>query len=290
MGINAHTDPKMQRRFRNDIAEHKLTVQHDENGYRHLVARKPGTGMYGFDIVTFPGTLVIRGDMGTYLFTRESDMIGFFDDGQTPELPIAINPGYWAEKTPQYGVNDTSIATRSYDRLIAQLMESAHEYTTGWDVDSLASFYRDMSEELLSALETESDIESALGTITRWEHASSEPFESAYEWDFSEYTAQFEWCCYAIVWACRMYRDIERQLTEADEAAPTDDETFISKRYAAGQQTVTVTVPEGESVSSDDSMPEAFGCPTAIEQTELRRAARETAARSGITSPMNGQR
>ncbi len=82
-------------RFERDTADHEMEVLHDDGLYRHLRFSAPDTYCYGYDLVTWPGYLVICGDMGDYTFTRIRDMFEFFaGERQAP----GINPSYWAQK------------------------------------------------------------------------------------------------------------------------------------------------------------------------------------------------
>jgi len=67
-------------RFKRDTKDHEMTVLHEDGLYRHLRFRKPAGGYseYWFDLVTWPGVLVIRGDMETFAFSRTEDMLAFF--------------------------------------------------------------------------------------------------------------------------------------------------------------------------------------------------------------------
>ena len=78
---------EVHERFKKDTAEHQMTVLRDDGLYRHLRFRKPGTGIYGFDIVTWPGYLAISGDMGASMFTRLEDMIQFSARTRTASCP-----------------------------------------------------------------------------------------------------------------------------------------------------------------------------------------------------------
>lgn len=88
--------------FECNTAAHELTVLSDLSTgespapYRHLRIAAPGTRIYSWDIVTWPGHLATAGDIADgYTFARIHDMAHFF----TPEPePYRINPGYWAEK------------------------------------------------------------------------------------------------------------------------------------------------------------------------------------------------
>jgi hypothetical protein len=74
--------------------EHQMTVLRDEGLYRHIRFQQPGTEIWRFDLVTWPGHLVITGgDVQDFHFARIPDMFEFFRG------PVGhVNPGYWAEK------------------------------------------------------------------------------------------------------------------------------------------------------------------------------------------------
>lgn len=77
--------------FERDVAEHQMQVLRDDRLYRHLLFKKPGTGCYHFNIVTYPGTLVYTGDMGSFVFQRLEDMFEFFRSDA--DRGDGINPG-----------------------------------------------------------------------------------------------------------------------------------------------------------------------------------------------------
>ena len=77
--------------FARDVADHQMTVLHEDGTYRHLRFKRPDTGTYWFDLITWPGCLAINGDMQSFLFARLTDMFEFF-------RADSINPTYWSEK------------------------------------------------------------------------------------------------------------------------------------------------------------------------------------------------
>lgn len=88
--------PTQYRRLLANTADHELRVLHADGLYRHLRFQRPGTSIWSWDLVTWPGNLAIKGDIGEGLiFSREDDMLRFFDHGQPDGH---INAGYWAEK------------------------------------------------------------------------------------------------------------------------------------------------------------------------------------------------
>lgn len=84
-------DPKT--RFADDTSAHRMTVLLDQGLYRHLRFAAPANSFSWFEIITVPGLLTINGDMGTFTFARERDMLPLFRraDG-------SINDYYWTEK------------------------------------------------------------------------------------------------------------------------------------------------------------------------------------------------
>lgn len=95
-----------------EFKDHVLTVLRDDGLYRHLRVGKPGTRIYQFDLVTWPGFLYVGGDIEDYVFSRVADMFDFF--GGSAE----INRPYWAEKL-QAKASRPKIHTR--ESVLAQL-------------------------------------------------------------------------------------------------------------------------------------------------------------------------
>lgn len=187
------TTPTAQERFQADTAKHAMTVLHDDGLYRHLRFRRPDTSIYWFDVITWPGNLTIRGDMGTFVFTRLDDMFEFFRSG------TGINPGYWGEKV-------TAGETTRYDEEYAR--HTAAEYLEEWaeqEESERADRTRQMLGELIANDESsdESEFRHGLSQI-------GEPFgDFWWEADFRRPTIHFLWCCWAI----------RHAVTEFDEAA-----------------------------------------------------------------------
>jgi hypothetical protein len=80
-------------RFLRETCKHEMTVLRDDGLYRHLRFQEPGSGFYWYDLITWPGRLVVCGDAGDWMFSRTSDMFLFFESQHG-----GINPHYWGEK------------------------------------------------------------------------------------------------------------------------------------------------------------------------------------------------
>lgn len=191
--------------FGQDTAGHQIAVLHEEGLYRHLRFKHPKRGAYWFDLITWPGVLVINGDMGSYTFSRITDMFEFFRSKSG-----RINPHYWAQKLR---AND---GVRAYSedlfrRRVTEAFVDAVRYGAAprglgkavrRDIlDSTELGWEESARQVLDRFafyKNESD---------RWDidKAPDFQFEDTWEWDFSEYTHQFLWSCHAIVWGIAQY-------------------------------------------------------------------------------------
>jgi hypothetical protein len=186
-------------RFTNDTSEHVMSVLLDEGLYRHLRFQAPGTGMYWFEVVTWPGSLTIRGDMGTFVFSRVTDMFEFFR-GQ------GINPTYWAEKEA------SGAPTKRYDQDHAErlLREHVSYYAEDYDPEDLV-----LIEDAVTAAVEDWDWAYAEGAHRllmelRVPLSENREFElsDTWEWDLTTWTAQYLWCCHAILSAIKQYDEV----------------------------------------------------------------------------------
>jgi len=120
--------------FVRDFADNKLTILHEDGLYRHLRFQRPGSSLYWFDLVTWPGALTITGDVEAFTFKRETDMIAFFR-GQR------VNPQYWAEKIVDGRGRAKTFSEDLVKRTIAKaLVEYAPQYQTLLD-----QYYADLA-------------------------------------------------------------------------------------------------------------------------------------------------
>lgn len=181
---------------------HEMSVPMSDGRYRrHLRFRRPDTGLYWFDIVTWPNTLVFDGDMGTWLFRRHGtgDMLRFF-------AGTRINPGYWAEKV-QAG------KTREYDpdRLREYVTEEfdAHALATGTPLAKVGRAWSYILREVLGA-ETEEAARLAVQQFELMDPAARNRTEfvftpDAWEWELRGFTHHYLYACFAIQWAVNRY-------------------------------------------------------------------------------------
>ena len=202
--------------FAEDVAEHKLTVIRADDIHRHLRFRKPGTYCYGFDIITWPGTLCISGDCGTYVFSRLNDMFEFFRARPALKGDGYINPGYWAEKCDAADKTG-GIYEFCQDTFRQAVVERFREYwrDSGNFSSQLAAF-RDLRDDVLGA-ESEEDAYRAL----HYFDSNGMEFTDCHEMRFRRHTGRFIWNLRAIVWAIAQW-DARQAEVEAFRAQLLD--------------------------------------------------------------------
>lgn len=194
--------------FLRDVASHEMTIARDSGADRHLVFRKPERRWHlWFEVVTWPGALCIRGDMGTFVFSRLDDMFRFFRQ-PTRDGSLYINMSYWSEKliaSECHGRHGDGVKRFDPDAFSLAVKERY--------VEHVRRNMRSMPEErkeLRAALEdevlgyAESGEESAMRAAADFEHDGFR-LTDFWEVDCREYTTQFVWCLYAISWAIRQY-------------------------------------------------------------------------------------
>lgn len=178
--------------------QHEMHVLHDDGLYRHVRFAAPDTGIWGFEIVTWPGSLTIRGDIGRgYTFTRTADMFEFF--GGTPHR---VNPSYWAEKLESacQGAARTERDNAFVARGVAEIR--------AWALDG-----PDQHRAIL-ALKRELDYADTLherydvvGRFTFTDRVGGvHGFADVWEWDVTGWDRHYLIAVHAIAWAVGVYQ------------------------------------------------------------------------------------
>ncbi|VVE07365.1 hypothetical protein [Pandoraea sputorum] len=217
-----------QERFLKDAGAHKMTVIRDDGVDRHITFRNADGGSpYWFEVLTWPGALCIRGDMGTYVFSRLTDMFEFFrtDDRGDPSK-LYINRSYWCEKLQAVDCDGwgKGAAKRfdaaTFERNVKDVFDtyfdgssiSAERRTELWD--SIQSDVIDYASD--------GDAGTAFSKLSEF-HDDEFPrlFEDWCDWASSceEYTFHFVWNLYAIAWAIRQYDAAKKATAESPETA-----------------------------------------------------------------------
>lgn len=197
-----------QREFLKDVSTHDMIVVLEGKEHRHLVFRRKDFSFnQRFEVITFPGTLVYTGDMGTFVFSRTSDMFTFFrgkDNGA-----LKINPYYWSEKL-QAGSGCGRPIAQEYDGdyFKKNVLDSLKSYglkgkSKQQVIEELSWIDFDQPESVV--MKELYDFDCKFDHEVPEEHNKSFGFDAPYEIPSKVWTYHFIWCCYAIVWAIRVY-------------------------------------------------------------------------------------
>lgn len=209
--------------FLKDVAGHTMTVIRDDGVHRHLRFRKPrpAGSEYWFDLITWPGSLCIDGDMGTYVFRRLEDMFQFFRTDREYAMKrgrtLCINLGYWSEKlqapkprdAEEYSAEKFREHVKEEFEEWVKTSEPEAEYSTQAERDAFdnnkRALWNDIESEVLDMADD--------GDVRAYDAAQSFKtyvvpsfnFSESWEWNCREYTFHFVWCCYAIAWGIKTY-------------------------------------------------------------------------------------
>lgn len=181
------------------IRPHELTVKHDDGLYRHLLCKSPDSSIYWFEILTWPGSLALRGDIGEgFIFSRVPDMFEFFRGKH-------INPTYWSEKLAG-GRNRVKVYSEDVFR--RNVWDHVRSHTWGRPVPGLAKAVQAhfFGPDAAYNLDYESEAREALDSF-EYHGPNQKPFrfEETWEWDLRDWDWPFLWACHAIVWGIARY-------------------------------------------------------------------------------------
>ena len=187
----------IKQRFEKDVANHTMKIVHQDGVYRTIECRQIGSVNYSFTIVTTPYYLAYMGDMGTYVFSRNTalDMLDFFrKTNRGEEIPY----GYWKGKLEagEYKQFDAQTAVTEAMEMLEQ-EESINFASCDYkSLDEIKEFLEYSAEDgeheyftVLSDLMDELEIDDWYETCKR----------------VYKPTFHYIWCCYAILWAIAQY-------------------------------------------------------------------------------------
>lgn len=201
--------------FLADVANHRMQVLRDEGVYRHLRFSRPAPNAWvqWFEIVTWPGALCLRGDMGTWVFSRDPDMFEFF---RAPDQ-LRIKEDYWLEKLE---AEDKRTGAEEFSREV--FLSGLRDKLQEWDqFDGFPEDLQLAQDSLAQHLEHCNSHEELCAAMLEWDwNGDSFMTTGCYELpDGMVYTKQYEWCLWAIVWGIRQY-DQHRENREAPDQEP----------------------------------------------------------------------
>lgn len=205
---------EVARTFARDTKDHKMTVLQDQGVYRHIRYGVPGSSFYAFWITTFPGHLVVTGDMGTWAFARLTDMFEFFrsPDGR-------INTSYWRQKLEASKYVPTFIDERLVRSAIwGEALRACRRMTeAGFDRESRQAMLDEFkhlrarcNDEMADASRHMATFEiEMMGSVKATNGKAHQRFRHQIEGadlpTIHTYTHEYLWICHAIVWGIQQY-------------------------------------------------------------------------------------
>lgn len=212
METTAARDAREQ--FACDTAGFEMRILHDQGLYRHLRFKHPGHSYYWFDLVTWPGVLAINADMGAWTFSRVEDMLAWFRGKH-------INPGYWAEKI-RAGENPREYSEAKFRQRVWEYFGECVYWGTlprghGGTGPGVADIIReeitggdqapteDAARQLLDEFEYRSPLDLADARAEGTEPPEPWRFADTWEWDLTDWSYRYLWCCHAVRWGAEQY-------------------------------------------------------------------------------------
>lgn len=183
--------------FLGDTKSHKMEILMDNNVHRHLRFTNNGSYVYRFELITWPGYLCVCGDMGTFVFSRIDDMFKFF---RSKNEKLAINPGYWAEKCT---AGKDALSEYQQEIFIRKINEWTDEWVEKLDPIDACLLRKTITDEVL--LYADSGEHEAMRAALDFEFKGKRVFNDFWECSLRDWTFQFVWICYAIVWGIKQY-------------------------------------------------------------------------------------
>lgn len=210
--------------FLADVKNHQMKVYRDDGVYRHILFRAPDMNHQWFELVTWPGALMIRGDMGDFAFSRVSDMFTFFNGN--------VNPQYWGEKVIAAPRGETkAFSESSFREQVTQYVEEwiednidewiesreGHTDLDGRPLDGnrfVTDVLQEVEDQIFLPFEDCPSNEKAQELLD-WFDEYGLRFYDTWEWDFHEHTVQFLWCLHAIKWGIEQYRESRNAMRQS---------------------------------------------------------------------------
>lgn len=199
-----HVNPyaNQWRQFEANTCGHQLKVLHDDGLYKHLRMAQPGTSIWSWNLVTWPGYMTVVGDIGDgFTWHRELDMIAwadtwprygdFYGDG-SPYLQA----DYWAEKLTRACRGRALV----YDVAVLERLVAHHGREQRWPEPVVA-------ETVEAAHAAGVDGEAFAHEWLR----DAGPFRDVdtWEWDLKQLDHHYLLACYAMATTIRAYRHQE---------------------------------------------------------------------------------
>ena len=188
-------------RFLETVEDHEMRIIMDDGVARNIVYKRPASHPHSFNrwfgLNTWSGHLCIYGDMGTYVFARTEDMFRFFRNDS-----LRINECYWHEKMQSESRFRGALEYKEelFDDAVREEIKR-HLEARCLSLSDAKELWAEVKEDVLCA-ETE---EEAYRCASNFRFKGEYVFQDFWEHQLRDYTDNFKWCLYAIVWGIQQY-------------------------------------------------------------------------------------
>ena len=191
--------------FLREVTAHQINIASDIGFNRHIIFKNPDSSNCWFELITWPGTLCINGDCGTYVFSRLDDMFCFFRQ-RNGDDSLLINPHYWGEKLQAVDrfSGFMEFDENSFKERVKEHFDSFVESHP--ELDEHNALWEEIENDVLFHSDNEHEAYRAVSDFHHETEGSFFEFTDFFDGGGTEtYTARYLWCLYAIVWGIRQY-------------------------------------------------------------------------------------
>lgn len=189
--VNVTPEQLVKERIDRDLAEHQITVLHADGLYRHWRCQKLNEWNLWFDIVTWPGSLCIEGDMGTYIFSRTKDMVSFMRSS-------CMSYDYAAEKCKAHDGRLREFREERFEMLLTEAEACDDDTLTRQEQYEFVQKRKEKTQEIRNRYRERSEDPSE----ARWAMYESGLWDGSDMPSCEDFTYHFLWCLHAIKWFC----------------------------------------------------------------------------------------
>lgn len=212
--------------FLEHVKNHKMTVLHDDDAYKHLRFRQPNTSDRYFELMFYPNNCVITGDMGAWTFSRIEDMMKFHR-GEGLDIDFC----YWKEKVvscSRFGAGNMSeFSDFNFDNFKNEINNYIDDYFEHSLVEQskVDDLKRDVSDCIFDDIDDRKHCKGAdlkaYELLSEYEYhyltgegSKTFRFEDVHEFGcWGEITGYFAFACYAIRWGIQQYDEAQDERT-----------------------------------------------------------------------------
>lgn len=179
-----------------------MKVENDDGGFnRCILFSTPSSSEGYFRIITAPGTLVVTGDYGDFIFSRRGDAIHLFEG---------------IDREPNFHYLKEKVVAGETEKFSCDVfLEGVFGEFKDWAKDN--DLPSSSAEELMKEFKNQSSscIDNEQSAFQAWyDFDSPNPdFTPGYDLEirYESLTFHYMWCCYAVQWAVNQYMSSKKK-------------------------------------------------------------------------------